>query len=227
MKASRRNALLAAAVLGPAALSLGSAALAETYEDPLNIVSVGTNGSEARSSVLAVGVGGCAEATVAVAVGESRSCGTTFGWPDSPGQDAIGIVALGVLGADANANGAAVSDTGDATTTCWGYVVDNGCWAGVAVSGSGPASGRDLAVSGTGTATSSQFYGTSAAISGTGNASASHAASGTGDADGVWIAVAPDGSASATNGVAVSATGDADGGLLGVSVLGDAGRLTP
>lgn len=227
----KRNGLLLGIGVGVvAAVSLGSAAFADTYRVP-GYVEVGTNGSDAGSRSawpwLAVSQGGCAKGTVAVSIGEpNRDCGAYGNWDMVPGTgDAEGgWVAVGLLGADANGGWVAVSDSGDTRITCQWYVTDL-CVTSVAVSGTGPAASRDAAVSGTGRASgSSQYIHNLASVSGTGDATWTFTAvSGTGNADGNLVAVAPDGDAHSQGGVAVSVTGDADGGLAGVSVLGDTG----
>lgn len=158
-----------------------SAAFAEVYTDPLElgVVVVGTDGSDAGSDngigllvagvhfpIVAVSQGGCANGTVAIAIGESSHDCWWNGW----GNEAYGYVAIGLLGAEGgiaigggdggmlalgggDASGlVAVSDTGDAGAGCltpipWG---DNCAEPGVAVSGTGTAYGDGHTVSGTG-----------------------------------------------------------------------------
>jgi hypothetical protein len=208
------------------AFSLGSAASAETYSDPLGLVHVGTNGSDAGTGsyyldLVAVSHGGCAQAVLAVAIGETnRSCG-----PFSPEHDAVGFVGVGLLGADSYGTVVTISDTGHAEGCSEPLWFD--CITSIAVSGTGPASGRDLTVSGTGRS-DSELVGVSGtgvstgsfSVSGTGNAEPRSdgynalAVSGTGTANGGTVAIAG-GDAHANGGwVAVSATGDASGGSI-------------
>jgi hypothetical protein len=232
---------VAAAVLGVVASVLGrSAASAETYTDPLGLglVVVGTDGSDARSSIVAVSQGGCADGLVAVAIGESsHDC-----WWNGFGHEAYGLVGLGLLGAEGgiaigggdsaagltalavgggNASGlVAVSDTGTAQAYCLGPIPwgDNCAEPGIAVSGTGTAYGDGHTFSGAGNAEST-WDGTDnplwpiVAVSALGGASGGNvAASGTGTARGrsttTWQHPVP------YPGVSVSGTGTASGGAV-------------
>lgn len=243
---ARRAVIVAGAVAG--SYSLGSAALAETYTDPvgLGVVVVGTDGSDARSSIVAVSQGGCADGLVAVAVGESGHDCWWNGW----GHEAYGLVGLGLLGAEGgiaigggdsaagitalavgggNASGlVAVSDTGSAQAYCLGPIPwgDNCAEPGVAVSGTGTAYGDGHTFSGTGPAQST-WDGTDnplwpiVAVSGLGSASGGNlAVSGTGTADGR--------STKASQhpvpypGVTISGTGSARGGWIAIAPNGRA-----
>ena len=191
----------------------------QTYRTPYDAVMAGTGGGDAGSDyysgypvvgplhmpLVGVSNGGCAEGIVAVAIGESnRYCN----WN---GQEAAGLVAVGLLGADGgvaigggyggdgtiaigggNAEGVtAVSDTGSARAQCvspipWG---DAECAEpGVAISGTGYAYGYGHTVSGTGSSDST-WHGYHndlwpiVSVSGLGNASGGNVAvGGTGSA---------------------------------------------
>lgn len=215
----------------------GSAASAETYEVPVfPLVAIGTDGSDAGqrdtwTSWVAVSQGGCANGSVAVAIGDSGHPCPTY-WPYyKDGQDAAGSVAIGVLGGDSNATVLSASDTGDAHG-CYGYILDS-CYTGLGISGTGFAEGRDLAVSGTGNANADLV-----AVAPDGDAAGLVAVSGTGAASPRWgtvnfVAVSGTGTATSEQcngdvvhdviaGYAVSVAGDAHG-CTSVSVLGDAG----
>lgn len=184
---TRGTAGVVALALAAVVLACGTVAFAETYRDPINgsYVAVGTNGSDARTARIAVSQGGCAEAwTLGMAIGDSnRACnpGSTL-YPHSlPDHDADGGVAVGLGGAEAGGE-TAVSDTGNAYA-CTNHSFDYCLLPGVAVSGTGSASG-DIAVSGTNSATAPGGSGP-IAVSGTGNATGGTAAvSGTGSASG-------------------------------------------
>lgn len=230
-------------------LGLATAAVAETYRDPVGVVGVGTNGSDAGTasdwSTVAVSQGGCAHGTAAVAVGESgRHCGACeyHGcWGDG---EAEGVVAVGLQGGEA-AGTIAAADSGD-TSSCDSFsgitsgsncllfapptaVSVTGTAIGMtAVSGTGNASTwNGTAVSGTGTAfgyCDDTWNRNSVAVTGTGAAYSCIAVSGTGPATSEGCTGDP--LRDASYGVAVSVAGDASG-CTSVSVLGDAGALAP
>src|SRR5687767_6047153 len=178
------------------------AAVAQIVGDPLGVVQVGTTPSDSLGCVVAVSNGCCASGMVVVAVGESnRSC-DTYGEAEASGW----LVGLGLLGAEGpTALGGgdtfglvAVSDTGNARADCIRSLFDSNCAEpGVAVSGTGSATGEGSVVSGTGSAqTSWDQYDNDTfavvAVSGLGNAGGGDSlvsVSGGSNADG-YVAVA-------------------------------------
>lgn len=206
-RASRRIIAMTGVIGLSTLLGLAPAAFADNYTVP-GLVEVGTNGDDAgqrdTAAWVSVSQGGCAYGGVAVAIGDSSHPCPWWAPYETPGQDAAGHVAIGLLGGDSNSWAVSVADTGDATT-CETDLLD--ICVGIAVSGTGTASGRDLAVSGAGHATSSTV-----GVSGTGAATGPVAVSGTDNA---------------TGNIAVSGTGNADGSTLGVSVLGTITELLP
>lgn len=183
----RRAAVLGGVLVALVLPNLVGPALAETYtvRDPvegITVAEVGTNGGDARAALLGVSQGGCADAEVAVAVGDPNRLCTYRG--DADGNAA----AVGVLGAETAAVVAA-TDTGAAYGECYYLGSLFGCLGGpgAAVSGTGSATGS-VAVSGTGSASSSGALLDEipqVAVSATGPASSSGVAvSGTGTASG-------------------------------------------
>lgn len=200
-------------------------------------VSVGTNGSDADYAEVSVSQGGCTLGWISVTVGDpNRDCGTWTPSFDNPGTgDAYGLVAVGLLGAEATGSQVAVSDGSQAQASCMWYITD-GCVVGIAVAPSGSAHARDLAVSGTGDATP-QFTLGLIMVSGTGDAyngfvtvagrdanTTSYSSVAGRDASSRLVA-AGGRSANANGGaVAVAGTGRASGGTVAnVSVLGSSG----
>lgn len=191
-----------------------TAASAETYETPETYPTlpwnldacVGTDGSSCNSYIAITQGGGCAEAMLAISIGDrGGGCGST-------GSEATGNIGIGLFGADASGI-LAFSDTGDAT----GVTSD-----GSAVSGTGCARAQLVAVSGTGCA--------EAGPSGTGLGLGDErlprvAVSGAGSAqnwDGNGVTLAPLGGG---NGGAVVVAGNnatTSGGLVAISLTGEA-----
>lgn len=232
-------ACVAAPVVSCAAFM--GAASAETYRAPNDAVVVGTFGSDAGQQdiyspvpLLAVTHGGCADGWVTLAVGENnRYCG----WS---GKESQGLVAVGLLGADSRmlAVGGgdtfgvvSVSDTGPAEADCVGPI-PWGDWRcaepGIAVSGTGSATGAGSTVSGTGPSHSdwqqegNDFWAV-ASVSGMGDARGGNVAvSGTGDAHGhSHTTYRITGGPVTYPGLAVSGAGEAHGGVVSVG-MGDA-----
>lgn len=235
----KQKKLVAVTAVGAALVfGVATAAVAEEFHDPLFIVQVGVNGSDAdRLALVAISQGGCAKGhQVAVAIDTGGNSGGACPNGSAEGSR-LGVSKGGCAGGNV---AIAVGQSGNCSTGAAGGFVNVGLLG--AKSGS---IGSEIAISDTGNAEACTWWvvlGSSCwlpptAVSGTGSASGQTAVSGTGNATSPsWYgtaAVSGTGTASGSNcnseyigaSVAVSVTGDASG-CRAVSGTGHASGTT-